>query len=102
MSNPLTSIARLLKDPPPAYAFELTPGQMVAAQTGKTPQVQSWPLEPDVIAVHPLRDNVLRPEALASQIRAAAPGNGGRKRRTAALILPDYCVRVAVLDFDAF
>jgi type IV pilus assembly protein PilM len=28
--------------------------------------------------------------------------NGARKRRDIALILPDYCARVAVLDFDNF
>ena len=26
----------------------------------------------------------------------------GRKRRDVALILPDYCTRIAVLDFDSF
>ena len=31
-----------------------------------------------------------------------AATNGGRKRRSAALILPDYCGRIAVLEFDAF
>ena len=34
-------------------------------------------------------------------IGAVAPPNGHRKRR-AALILPDYCARIAVLDFDNF
>jgi type IV pilus assembly protein PilM len=102
MANALTSLARLLKDPPPAYAFELEAGHMAVAQVGKAPSVQTRQLEDDVLAVHPLRDNVLRPEALAAHIREAAPGNGARKRRTAALIIPDYCVRVAVLDFDAF
>src|SRR5207244_3377183 len=33
-------------------------------------------------------------------VRRLAPTNG--KRREAALILPDYCARVAVLDFDSF
>jgi len=102
MPSLLKSFSGLLKDPPPAYAFELSAGHMAVARTHKGPELQLRQLEPDTIAVSPLRDNVLRPEALAAQIRAAVPPNGGRKRRTAALILPDYCVRVAVLDFDAF
>jgi len=102
MANALPSLARLLKDPPPAYAFELAAGHLTAAHLTRPLSIQTRRLEDDVLAVHPLRDNVLRPEALAAHIRAAAPGNGARKRRTAALIIPDYCVRVAVLDFDAF
>jgi type IV pilus assembly protein PilM len=102
MANALASLTGLLQDPPPEYAFELAPGHLAVARTGKSPQIQAREMEPDVLSVHPLRDNVLRPEALTAHIRAAAPGNGSRKRRTAALILPDYCVRVAVLDFDAF
>ena len=50
----------------------------------------------------PVHDNVLRLEALLAQVRAVAPVDGGRKRRRAALILPDYAVRVTVLDFDEF
>jgi type IV pilus assembly protein PilM len=38
---------------------------------------------------------------LQAKIQSIAPPNGHRKRR-AALILPDYCARVTVLDFDAF
>jgi type IV pilus assembly protein PilM len=40
------------------------------------------------------------PDELANTVRAAAPVNG--KRRNMALILPDYCARIAVLDFDSF
>jgi type IV pilus assembly protein PilM len=60
------------------------------------------PLDPEVLAVSPVRDNVVRPDVLAAEVRELAPGNGSRKRRRAALILPDYSVRVLVLDFDAF
>lgn len=102
MGNLLQSLTRLLKDPPPGFAFELSPAGLAAARIGTSPAIFFRELEPDVLAVSPLRDNVLRPEALAAQVRAAAPGNGSRKRRTAALILPDYCVRVSVIDFDAF
>ncbi len=58
-------------------------------------------IEPDVLAISPLKDNVVRPEPFFSQVKAIAPPNG-KNRRPAALILPDYCARVAVLDFDSF
>ncbi|MFB3778675.1 MAG: hypothetical protein ACE141_13740 [Bryobacteraceae bacterium] len=98
----LMRIAGLLKDPPPVYAFELSEAGIAAAAIDGAPRATFAVLERDVISVSPLRDNVLRPEALLNQVRAVAPGDGGRKRRRAALILPDYAVRVTVLDFDDF
>ena len=98
----LTSVANLLKDPPPLYAFELSEAGVAAAQVGRTPKISFAPIEKDVVSISPVHDNVLRLEALLAQVRAVAPAEGGRKRRRAALILPDYAVRVTVLDFDAF
>jgi type IV pilus assembly protein PilM len=98
----LTSLAGLLRDPPPRYAFEVSEAGIAAAEMAAAPKVSFAALEPDVIALSPLRDNVARPEAVLAQVRALAPGDGSRKRRRAALILPDYAVRVTVVDFDSF
>ncbi len=95
------TIRRLLEDPPPAFVFEFSPGGIAVARHGRPPQIGWLPLDPDVLSVSPVHDNVVRPQALLAQIRAAAPGNGNRVR-PAALILPDYSARVAVLDFDSF
>ncbi len=96
----LDSIAGLLKDPPPAYAFELSEVGLAMARTGKTPELDFRPLPPATISVSPLKDNVLLPDELALAVRGLAPQDG--KRRNAALILPDYSARVSVLDFDDF
>jgi len=72
------------------------------ARTGKTPELGFRALEPGVISVSPLRDNILEPEKLATIVRSLVPPNGSRKRRDAALILPDLCARVSVLDFVDF
>ncbi|MGH9661456.1 MAG: hypothetical protein ACRD96_23115 [Bryobacteraceae bacterium] len=93
-------IARLLKDPPPALAFELSEAGIASAPTARPEEMGFRALAPDTISVSPLRDNVLRPDELASAVRASAPAAG--KRRTAAVILPDNCTRVAVVDFDSF
>ncbi|HSB14695.1 MAG TPA: hypothetical protein VLE22_09560 [Bryobacteraceae bacterium] len=98
----LQSITGLLKDPPPAFAFELSEAGMASAQNGKPPVLYFQEFEKDVISVSPVRDNILRPDAILGLVKAVAPGGDGRKRRTAALILPDYSVRVSVLDFDSF
>jgi len=92
----------LLKDPPPAYAFEVSEAGIAVAEIARQPKISFAALERDVVSVSPLRDNVLRPEALLHQVRAVAAADGSRKRRRAALILPDYAVRVSVLDFDDF
>jgi type IV pilus assembly protein PilM len=98
----LTSFARLLKDPPPLYAFEVSEAGIAAAEMAKPPRLSFAALKPGVISLSPLRDNVAQPEAVLAEVRALAPGDGSRKRRRAALILPDYAVRVTVLDFDSF
>ncbi len=73
-----------------------------SAELAKAPQTEFHPLTPGTVSVSPLRDNILMPDELAAAVRGLAPVNGNRRRRDIALILPDYCARVAVLDFDSF
>lgn len=99
----LDSISSLFEDPPPPLAFELSEaGVAVARLGGPKTELDFRPLKPGVLAVSPLKDNVLVPDELLAAVREMAPQNGSRKRRDAALILPDYSTRVAVLDFDSF
>ena len=91
-------ITRLVKDPPPDHIFELSEAGIAYARNGET-GFQAF--EPGVLAVSPLADNLLRPEAVTSALARIAPPNGA-KRRPAALILPDYAARVSLLDFDSF
>jgi type IV pilus assembly protein PilM len=99
--NLLQTFGNLLRDPPPGYVFEISEGGIAFARVAAPQELGFHPLDPDVISVSPVRDNVQRPEALAAAVAALFPGNG-RKRQRAALILPDYCSRTAVLDFDSF
>jgi type IV pilus assembly protein PilM len=95
----IQSISRLVKDPPPEYAFEISEAGISYARGTETNFER---FEPGTIEVSPSVDNVLRPEAISSMIGHIAPPNGAKKRRQAALILPDYAARVTVLDFDSF
>ena len=100
--NSLSSLLpTLFKDPPPKYAFELSEAGISFTTFDSARQIKFAPLEAGVISTSPVRDNIQMPELLEARIRAIAPPNGNRKRR-AALILPDYSARVAVLDFDSF
>lgn len=96
----IDSFRGLLQDPAPEYAFEISEAGIAYIRPG-SPSPLFEPLAEGVIAVSPLRDNIVKPEVLSAKIRAIA-GEGSKKRRTAALILPDYCARVAVLEFDSF
>jgi type IV pilus assembly protein PilM len=49
-----------------------------------------------------VQDNVLRADAFSAAIQSIAPSNGAKKRRPAAIILPDHAARVSLLDFDSF
>lgn len=91
-------IARLVKDPPPDHIFELSEAGIAYARNGET-GFQTF--EPGVLAVSPVSDNLLRPDAVASVLARIAPPNGN-KRRPTAVILPDYAARVSLIDFDSF
>jgi type IV pilus assembly protein PilM len=95
-------IAAILQEPPPSMVFEISEaGISVARLTTKT-ELDFHPLKPGVLAITPLKDNVVLPDELALAVQEIAPQNGNRKRRDVALILPDYSTRIAVLDFDNF
>src|SRR5262245_7488070 len=98
------SFSTLFRDPPPSMAFELSEAGVAAARLGPKTELAFRPLKPGTISVSPLRDNILVPEEFAAAVReAAAPGAGVKsKRRDVALVIPDYCTRIAVLDFDDF
>lgn len=97
----LDSFASLLQDPPPTHAFELSEDGVAFAPIAQPGLARFERFEPGVLLVSPINDNIQQPHAVLQHIQALAPAGGSRKRR-AALILPDYCARVAVLDFDTF
>ncbi len=96
-------LRRIWLDPPPAYAFEVSQtGIAWSRQVKKERTLGFEALEPDVLEISPLKDNVIRQGVLFEAVKAISPGNGKSRKRPAALILPDYCARIAVLDFDDF
>jgi len=90
-----------LKDPPPTHAFELSEMGISFVRVAEPSGSSFTPFDPGVLMVSPIHDNIQQSQVVEHQILSIAPPNGHRKRR-AALILPDYCARIAVLDFDNF
>jgi type IV pilus assembly protein PilM len=97
----LHRLKSLVSDPPPEAVFEVSPRGIAWAQT-RNPQPAWTSLPEGTLEVSPLENNIRNAEAFAAAVRAAAGNGEARGRRRAALILPDYCARVTVLDFDAF
>jgi type IV pilus assembly protein PilM len=97
----LAKIKSFVMDPPAEYVFEVSEAGIAWVNTQQPASVQWAPLPEGVIVASPLEDNVKQPEQYAAAVRAIVPPLVGKKRR-AALILPDYCARVAVVDFDTF
>jgi type IV pilus assembly protein PilM len=98
----LHRLRRILEDPPPEFILEFSEAGIAWAHRGQTLQTGFQPLDPGVLSVSPVRDNVLLPEAMQDAVLKLVPAVGHKRRRPCALILPDYCGRVTVLDFDSF
>ncbi len=94
---------RLVADPPPADIFEVS-GRAIAAahRNGRETELKHADLAEGVLKVTPLEDNVADQGAFQAAVNLlSGPAAGGRKRQ-AALVLPDFCARISVLDFQTF
>ena len=100
----LDQLKSMVEDPAPAQVFELSEtGVAFARRNPKTgPDIGFSAFPTPVLHVSPVKENVLDPELLGSHVAALDSGSTGRRRRDLALILPDYCTRIALLDFDSF
>ncbi len=101
----LDRLKSLVEDPPPSYVFELSEGGVASARLGKGGPILDYiPFPEPVLQVSPVKENVANPELLGAHVEAlsAAMNDHGKRRREAALILPDYCTRIALLDFESF
>jgi type IV pilus assembly protein PilM len=102
MRAPLARLLDLFQDPPPAFVFEITESGIAWGRKNGTWETGFRQIPAGALAVSPVKDNLVQPEVLQREMEAAAPANGSRKPRDAALILPDYSTRVAVLEFESF
>ncbi|HEV3333049.1 MAG TPA: hypothetical protein VG096_18805 [Bryobacteraceae bacterium] len=98
----LDRLKTLVHEPPPAMAFEISEEGIAVARIGSKAEMEFRPLKPGVLSVSPVKENVLDPDEFSMAVRRLAAGQGTRKRKDAALILPDFSTRIAVLDFDEF
>src|SRR5215469_8868112 len=98
----LDTFKSLLQEPPPAMAFEISEAGIATARIGARAELDFYPLKPGTLAVSPLKENVEDPDEFLSTVRAVSGTQAAKKRKDIALILPDYCTRMTVVDFDSF
>jgi type IV pilus assembly protein PilM len=98
----LEKFKSILKELPPAMAFEISEAGVASARIGARAELEFAPLPPGALAVSPLKENVIDQDVFAEVVRRASAGQSARKRKDVAVILPDFCTRIAVLDFDGF
>ena len=98
----LDQIQNWVKEPPPEYLFEISERGLASVQPRNPSTLRVIPLAEKSLSVSPAGPNITRLDLL----QTAFPKNGnGRalsssRRAKAGLVIPDYAVRVSVLDFD--
>src|SRR5947208_14004465 len=91
----LESLKRLLHDPPPAMAFEISEAGIAAARIGARTELEFQPLKYGTLAVSPLKENVVDPDDFLMAVRNMALTQAARKRKDIALISPDCIPRLS-------
>lgn len=94
-------VQRWVTEPPPDHLFEVSEHALAGASPRHPEQRREEVLREQGLVPSPVAPNVVKPilfrDALPRIAAAAAP-----KKKRSALIIPDYAVRMAVLDFEEF
>jgi type IV pilus assembly protein PilM len=99
MPMPFPALTRLLQDPPPEFVFEVASDAIRMARTADPSSIQTQPLPAGAVSPSPLHDNIALPEIMDEAVKRLVPLSKAKKRRTAALLLPDHSAYISVLEF---
>jgi type IV pilus assembly protein PilM len=104
----LPKLIEWLRDPPPSLVFEISEvGVSLARMAPKSrlPEKLTFsPLAEGAIEPSPIRENVRNADELdraLADVLAQSNGSVPIRRKEAALLLPDNCARLTVLDFES-
>jgi type IV pilus assembly protein PilM len=90
-----------LSDPPPDHVFEISEFGL-AGVSPRQPELQNRERFKDRgLTASPSLPNLIRPQLYRDALTKVSAANGARKLTTA-LVIPDYAVRMAILDFEEF
>lgn len=93
-------LQKWLSDPPPEHLFEMSEYALTAANSRMPGQQKKELLEERGLIASPSAVNILKPQLYREALERASAG--ARKHLNSALVIPDYAVRMAVLDFEQF
>jgi type IV pilus assembly protein PilM len=94
-------VQRWLSDPPPDHFFEIGEYSLAGASFRNASVQKQEKLAERGLVASPSAPNVLKPQLYRDALPRVAETTRG-KPGTAALAIPDYAVRMAILDFEQF
>lgn len=97
----IDKVQQWIADPPPDHLFEITETSIASGSPRTPAQCKQDVLTERGLTASPSAPNVLKPHLYRDALRRLSPANGG-KRAATALVIPDYAVRMALLDFQEF
>src|SRR5450755_2884269 len=90
-----------LSDPPPDHVFEISEFALAGVSPREPDRQNRERLTNRGLTASPSLPNIVRPQLYREALPKIAAANGAR-RLTTALIIPDYAVRMAIVDFEEF
>jgi len=88
-----------LTEPPPDHAFEITEGFLAGASPRHPGPPKQEALGERGLTASPSAPNLIKPQAYRDLLPRVAESLNPRRNGTA-VIIPDYAVRMAILDFE--
>lgn len=94
-------IQRWISEPPPDHLFEITENSLVSVSPRAPGQPKQQTLVERALTASPAAPNLIKPQLYRDALQRFLPPSG-LKKNGAAIVIPDYAVRMAVLDFEEF
>jgi hypothetical protein len=95
-------IQRWVAEPAPDHYFEITERSLSGASSRDASPPIVEMLEERGLTASPSVPNLLKPQLYRDALLKAFSGRSNAKRTRTALVIPDFAVRMAVLDFEEF
>lgn len=94
-------IQRWISEPPPDHLFEITETCLAGVSPRSPNQTRQEILGERALSASPSAPNLLKPHLFREALPRVS-GSGAPRRTATALVIPDYAVRMAILDFEQF
>ena len=90
-----------LADPPPDHVFEISEFALAGVSPRDPSRQNRERFKDRALTASPSLPNIIHPQIIRDAVATVAAANGGRRFNTA-LVIPDYAVRMAIVDFEEF